>query len=141
MKRLRIIIFGFLWLPTLLTACSRPSSADEVKKELQTINSWATTAHMVGEAWRKGNVPTPYAKTTLQKAQKELHKEADTLEKKASGKEQEILLKHLQNLDQLISQISKAVEQKDYNAIAQPLQELATEEQAVSALAKASEQP
>lgn len=65
----------------LLTACTSKSSGDDVSKELQSVKSWAATAHMVGDAWKRKAVPTAYAKQTLTKTQEELKKETDSLSK------------------------------------------------------------
>lgn len=60
---------SLLLLLNLLTACSSQSSTDKLAKELQTVKSWTATAHMVADAQIHGDVPTAYAKHTLEKAQ------------------------------------------------------------------------
>lgn len=138
-----IPICSSLFLLTLLTACSSKSSADELAKELQTVTSWAATAHMVGDAWTRGVVPTAYAKQTLEKAQKELHKEIDKLTQKSDPQDRATLQEQLRRLESTVGQMSTAVEQGNRTAlaklvadIAQQLKQLSREEQTISTLAK-----
>jgi hypothetical protein len=140
---------GFLFLLISLTACASQSSNEEIKKELTTVKSWTATVHMVGDAWMRGAVPTPYAKDTLKKAQQEFKKEADTLSKKQPMQQQKMLLGNIHNIESTVEQMSTAVEQKDRTAlaklvaeIAQEIQQLSAQEQKLTALAKtAGEQP
>lgn len=128
---------NFLLLLPLFTACSSQSSASELTKELKTVTSWAATAQMVGDAWTRGVVPTAYAKQTLSTAQKKLHKETDTLFKSSTDPTQRrTIIQHLQRLESTVSQMSMAVEQGDYIAMAQQLKQLSTQEQTISTLAK-----
>ena len=125
----------------LLVACSSQSPAEEITKEIQTVLSWAATAHMVGGAWARGAVPTAYAQQTLDKTQKQLAEETDTLSHlSADSKQRHTVLEHLQSLKSTVGQMSKSVEQKDYSAIALQLQQLATEQQQLNTLAHAGGQ-
>ncbi len=124
-------------LLTLLSACSSKSSGNDLAKELETVTSWAATAHMVGDAWIHGSVPTAYAKQTLSTAQKKLHKQTDTLAHSSTDSTQRrAILEQLQCLESTVGQMSMAVEQKDKTAIAQQLKHLSTQEQTISTLAK-----
>lgn len=126
---------GSLLLLTLLTACSSKSSVDELTKELQTVNSWAATAQMVGDSWIRGVVPTAYAKQTLSTAQKELQKETGTLFKASIAPSQyRTILEHLQRLQSTVGDMSKAVEQGDKTALAQQLKQLSTQKRTISQL-------
>lgn len=127
-----------LLLLTSLAACSRQSSADEVAKELKTVESWTATAETVGDAWIRGNVPVAYAKQTLTKAQEELHKEADKLGKNAAAKASTDMQEQLKLLEDTVGKMSAAVEKKDSQAMIQQIQQLSTQEQRISKLAQAT---
>ena len=132
-----IQIGGPLLLLIILTACSS-TSADELTKELQNVTSWAATANMVGDAWIHGNVPTAYTKETLSTAQKNLHKEKETLSHSSiDPMQRRMIVENLQRLESIVSQMSKAVEQKDYHAISQQIKQLSNQEKKLSTLAKA----
>ena len=125
-----------LLLLTLLTACSNKSS-DDVTKELEAVTSWAATAQMTGDAWIRGAVPTAYAKQTLSTAQKELHKETDTLTS-INSTQRRTLLEHLQRLEMIVNQMSTAVAQGNHTALAQQLKQLSAEKQTISTLGQSS---
>jgi len=127
---------SLLLLLTILSGCSRKSSADELTKELQTVKSWAATAHLVGDTWIRGDVPTAYAKRTLSTTQKELQKEKDNLSQKAPPQSRAMLVAQLQHIQATVEQMSKAVEQKDSKTMNQQIQELSAQEQSISTLAK-----
>lgn len=128
---------SLLLLVKLLSACSSQSSSDELAKELQTVKSWAATAHLVGDSWTQGNVPEAYAKQTLEKTQEELKNETDTLSKLSiESSQRDTLLDQLKRLENTVGQMSKAVAQKDQKAIAQQIQQLSLEEQMLDKLAK-----
>ncbi len=130
-------ISSFFLLLKFLIACSSQSSADELAKELQTVKSWTATAHMVGDLWTHGDVPTTYAKQTLEKTQEELKNETDTLSKLSIEPSQHsTVLEHLKSLEDTVSQMSKAVEQKDAQAMTQQIQQLSTQEQTIDKLVK-----
>ncbi len=127
---------SLLLLLTILSACSSKSSSDELAKELQTVKSWTATAHLVGDTWMRGDVPTPYAKQTLSKTRTELQNEVDTLSQKAPAQNRTTLVVQLQRLQETVEQMSKAVEQKDARAMQQQIQQLSAQEQSISNLAK-----
>jgi hypothetical protein len=127
-------ILGSLFLLTSLTACNQFAN-DEAVKELQTAASWTATVHMTAEAWLQGDIPKPYAQQTLQKAQQELQKEADTLSKVAHSQPQG--LKQLKQIGQITEQISGAIAQNDRAAIAHQIQQLEIQQQQLDHLTKA----
>lgn len=139
MRLVRVCAFWLLL--TMLTACTQ-SPTDELATELQTVESWTATAHMAGDAWVRSAVPTAYTKQTLQTAQKELKKEADTVVQLQPAPDttpsRAALLKELQHLEQMLEQMSAAVEREDRTAMAEQLRQLVAEEQAINALAKAA---
>lgn len=121
---------------SLLTACSGQSSTDKLTKELDSVKSWTATAHMVGDAWIKGTVPEAYAKETLSKTQEELQKETETLKLADSAPAHSQILEQLKQLKDTVAQMSKAVEQKDQQAMNQQIQQLSSQEQTISTLFK-----
>lgn len=127
---------SLLLLLTILGGCSSKSSSDELNKELQTVQSWAATAHLVGDTWLRGDVPTAYAKRTLSTTQKELQNELNNLSQKAPPQSRSTLIAQLQRLQGTVQEMSKAVELKNSTAMKQQIQELSTEEQALGKLFK-----
>ena len=126
-----------LLLLIILSACSsKYSEVDELAKDLKTVTSWAATANMTGDAWIRGNVPTVYAKQALQKAQQEIIKETVTLDKEVPAQNHRQLLEQLKNLQQTVGQMSTAVEQENRTIVAQQIQQLLIEKQALNALTK-----
>nr|WP_322656442.1 hypothetical protein [Dendronalium sp. ChiSLP03b] len=125
----------FLLLLLLLTACGSKSTKDELSKELTSVKSWAATAHFVGDAWIRKAVPTSYVKQTLVKTQEELKTETETLSKLSiPTANRSAIFKSLQQLQDTVSQMSKAVEKKNYQAVAQQIQQLSHQEQAIAKL-------
>lgn len=57
-------------LVVVLAACG--GSGSKVKKQADTINSWAATAQLLQAGWHRGELPRPYVRSTLQDARKEL---------------------------------------------------------------------
>jgi Asp-tRNA(Asn)/Glu-tRNA(Gln) amidotransferase C subunit len=106
-------------------------------KELQTVKSWTATAHRVGDAWTRGDVPTPYVKETLEKTQQELKNETDTLSKLSIEPSQRAtVLEQLKRFEDTVGQMSKVVEQKNPQAMTQQIQQLSIQEQTLDKLAK-----
>ena len=95
---------------------------------------------MVGDAWARGAVPTAYAQQTLDKTQKQLVEETDTLLHSSAPKQRHNVLEHLQRLKSTVGQMSKSVEQKNHSAIALQLQQLTTEQQQLNTIAHAGGQ-
>lgn len=134
MEGIRSVIL--LLLLTILSACSSKSSSDELAKELQNVKSWTATAHLVGDTWMRGDVPTSYAKQTLSKTRKELQNELNNLSENAPAQNRTTIVIQLQRLQETVEQMSKAVEQKDPRAMQQQIQQLSAQEQSISNLAK-----
>ena len=127
---------SLLLLLTILSACSSKSASDELAKDLQTVKSWTATAHLVGDTWIRGDVPTAYAKRTLSKTQEELQNEVEILSQKAPAQNRTTLVVQLQRLQQTVQQMSKALEHKDARAMQRQIQQLSAQEQSISNLAK-----
>jgi hypothetical protein len=133
------LVLSSIFLSAAFTACSR-SANDKVVEELQSIASWTATVRMVAESWSSGAIPTPYTKQTLQKAQQEFQKETKTLRESVPA--QPRLLEQTKQLEQISDQLQNAVEQNDRSTVTAKIQQLATEQQQIDRLAKASgEQP
>ncbi len=133
MPIIRLSLGSFLWLPILLFGCSSQSSTADIKKELTTVKSWTATAYMVGDAWKRGAIPTPYAQKTLQKSQEELKRSENNLVKKAVDKK---LINYLHELDKTISKMSNTLEIKDHTELNKQMQQLSREEQEITAFAE-----
>ncbi|MBH8574880.1 hypothetical protein I8752_18000 [Nostocaceae cyanobacterium CENA369] len=129
----------FLLLLLLLTACGSKSTKDELSKELQSVKSWTATAHFVGDAWIHKAVPTTYVKQTLDKTQQELKTQTEELSKLSiPSSNRGAILKSLQQLQDTVSQMSKAVENNNYPAVTQQVQQLSHQEQAIAQLSLAA---
>ncbi|WP_315789288.1 hypothetical protein [Fischerella sp. JS2] len=135
-----IFISNYLLLLILFTcSCSSTKPTEELKKELNSVSSWAATVHMVADAWQRHAVPTSYAKDTLQKTQKELQKETDTLlNLSIVPSQRHTALEQLQQLQKTIDKISILIEQKNRNAIATQIKQLSATEQKIHQLAQAT---
>ncbi|ARV60122.1 hypothetical protein BZZ01_17160 [Nostocales cyanobacterium HT-58-2] len=144
--------YSVLFLILFLGSCSSKKSPEELTKELDSVYSWAATAHMVSEAWIRNDVPTEYTEQTLEKTQKYIQEETDKLSKLSiPPKQQRTVLELLEQLKSTVGQMSIAVEHKDRSAIsrrldalriATQLKELSTQEQLIHRLAKpTSEKP
>lgn len=138
-----LISNSLLFVILFIASCSSKNSPEELTKELDTVSSWAATAHMVSEAWIHQAVPTNYAKQTLKTTQKQLQKETDKLsELSISPKQRRTVLEPLEQLKTTVSQISAAVQQKNRSGVATQIKQLSTEEQSIRLLAKpAGEKP
>ncbi|MGI8505110.1 MAG: hypothetical protein ACR2LR_28880 [Hassallia sp.] len=128
-----IFIKSALLLLTLFTvACSSKVSTKELKKESQKVSSWAATGQMIGNAWIHDAVPTIYAKQTLTKAQEELQKEADKIEKmqpETAAQEQykSNILKYSQKEKTISEKMSRAVAEKNKSAMKVQLAKLSSD--------------
>jgi hypothetical protein len=98
---------------------------------MQTATSWAATAHMTGEAWLNGAVPTRYARRTMQTAQQALSEEKRMLEQSPSitGDRLSKALEQLQQLEATVEEMQAAVQTGDRARLGQQLNQLATQEQ------------
>jgi len=128
-----IFIKSALLLLTLFTvACSSKVSTKELKEESQKVSSWAATGQMIGNAWIHDAVPTIYAKQTLTKAQEELQKEADKIEKmqpETAAQEQykSNILKYSQKEKTISEKMSRAVAEKNKSAMKVQLAKLSSD--------------
>jgi len=116
-------------LVAILTACNSQSSSINAKKELQTIDSWTATAHLLADEWLRGAVPNIYAQQTLQKVEKNLQQEADTLTKGNLVRKYPNLPTQLQQLQQSVHFLSAAIAQANRATVTQKVQQLSTQEQ------------
>lgn len=114
-----------------ISACRARSPAGEFNTELETVQSWAATAHMVGEAWTKDTVPIAYTEQTLQTAQQTLQEELNTIREMSAVPidQRTRALESARHLQQIIRQMQAAIERKDYAAMAEQVKELTTAEQ------------
>ena len=130
--------FLFLILLISLNACSSQSAADKLRKELQTVSSWVSTSHMVGEALQNGKVPNAYAARTLEAAGQNLQEESRTLEKSsdipAEGRAN--AQAQIARLQQIIGQLKTSVEGKDTALLSKEMEQLALEEQSLKSSLK-----
>lgn len=96
-----------------LAGCGQPPS-QKAEAEQQTLRSWAATAGMVGDAWKRRAVPDAYARQTLQAARQAL---GDT---KGRG--------DLHPLEDTLDQMAAAVRRGDRDGIAPGIARLGEEE-------------
>ena len=128
--RLRLLL---LILVTSLVACNSQSPADKLRKELQTVASWAATSRMVGEALQNGKVLSAYAARTFEAAGQKLQEESRTLEKSSDipVEERANLQAQLARLEQIVGQLKTAAAGKDNAALSQQVGQLSVEEQSL----------
>ena len=134
----RMTRYGLMLVLVCMTACGTSSPDEEVTTELQTIASWAATAHMVADAWTRGAVPTAYAKQSLQTAQQTLQDEAQTFSQSPAATTQRgaALLQALQQLERMLGMMAQAVEREDRALLATQIAQLTVEEQHLSEFGK-----
>jgi hypothetical protein len=125
---LKNLSLPFVFFLTLLTtSCSQKTSAEDMQQELDTLTSWAATAHMVGEAWASNSVPKTYAQQTLKTTREKLQQEIGTLSKASiPSLQRQTILKSLEQLQATIGQMSTAVAHKDRTALTTQLKQLST---------------
>ncbi|WP_013320688.1 hypothetical protein [Gloeothece verrucosa] len=128
--------WGFMLLIFTASGCSSQPSTDKFVQEMKTVTSWAATSQMVGDAWLKQDVPTVYAKLTLETAQEKLQKEAETLNKVTPFQQKTRVLNQLQQLEKTVTRMAIAVNNKDNPAVSQQVQILSTHQQALHSLIK-----
>lgn len=131
---------GLIWMLGLLTACGTQSADAMLKSELQTIRSWEATVRMAGEAWVRGDVPTPYLRQTLTTAQDELQGALATLATAQELPEQRraTIMNQIQRPDRTVAQMLQAsANRNDRAAMTGLLRQLAADEQALDALEQA----
>ena len=93
---------------------------------------------MTGEQWLRGSVPRAYAAQTLRAAEETLQEEAQTIqEQRVEGTTelQTSLLGRTQAISRTLGQMRAAVEGDDKQSLAQLLEQLGGEEQAIRSLA------
>lgn len=103
-------------------------------KKLQTVTSWAATAHQVAEAWTHHSVPTVYATQTLQKSQEELQQNIDSLTQLNGAKQFPSLPGQLRQIQQTVHQLSETISHDDPAAVDQQIQQLSQQEQKLRAI-------
>jgi len=122
-----------------LAACGQ-SPDEQLQSEIKTVSSWTATAQMAAEAWSKGDVPHAYARRTLETAQENFHETTEALKEteeipanqKSQAEEQ------ISGLRQTINQMQTAVESDDKQALAQSLDHLNKQKQALEAFTKSA---
>lgn len=124
----KILSLGLL---LILTACSRSPDRDKIVKPLKTIQSWAATAQMVGEAWQQGRIPQQYARQTLIKTREEIGKEAVDLPDPPT------LIKQIQ---QTLSLLAEKIDLPQNASLSTALDKFSTQQQQLEAYTKSQEQ-
>jgi len=127
-------------LPVITLAACGQSSDEQLRSEIKAASSWAATAQMVAEAWTKGEVPHAYARRTLETAQESLQEASDALKeaegipagRKSQADEQ------IGNLRQTVRRMQTAAEGGDKESLAQSLDQLDGQKQALEAFAKSA---
>ena len=119
----------FFLLVAILTACNSQFSSINAKKELQTIDSWTATAHLLADKWLQGAVPNVYTRQTLQKVEQNLQQEANTLTKADLVRQYPDLPTQLQQLQQSVHLLSAAIAQGNRATVTQKVQQLIAQEQ------------
>lgn len=119
-----------------ITACNSQPTSQKLSQEIETVSSWAATAHLTGESWLNQDVPTIYAKQTLEKSRDELKKETKTIRKIAASSNQSSIQNQLQQLQSTIASLATGIDQQDRQAVTQSLRELSNQEKALHSLSE-----
>ena len=124
-------------LLSLSAACAQDPQK-EIRREVQTLSSWAATLHLLADSWREGTVPTPYAKKTIEAARETLRDELKTIQGSSTipADACAALSERAQSLDALTEAMSRAVQSEDRAATEQLAGSLSQEEQLLGSLAQ-----
>lgn len=93
---------------------------------------------MVGETWINNTVPTTYAVKTLQRTNQELQEQSDALTKVSEipAGQRATVQARLQNLQRIGSEMLESVKRGDRAKVAQAVNQIAVEEEAIRTLAR-----
>lgn len=119
-----------------ITACNVRSPSQQINQELETVGSWAATAHLVGESWLRQDVPVVYAKQTLEKTQNELKKELETINHIESSSSRSSIQTQIQQIQSTIADLGTEINQQDRQAVTHSLQELSNQEKALQSFSE-----
>ncbi|BCL34487.1 hypothetical protein [Nostoc sp. MS1] len=128
----KTFVSNCLLVLTLLTSCNNSSSKEDLKKEIQSVTSWAATTGMVGNAWLQGNIPSKYAQQTLDKAQTEFIQEKNKISQIQAQTTiikscQSLIINNVAQLANQTAKISQAIKQNNHLLAQQELTELDSE--------------
>ncbi|MCP6760623.1 MAG: hypothetical protein NHB32_18190 [Fischerella sp. CENA71] len=134
-----LFVSNCLLMLTLLTSCNSSNNTEDLRKEIQSVSSWAATSQMVGNAWLKGNIPNKYAQKTLNKAQREFLKEQKKISQIQPSTNliqyyQSLMQTHLSHLANQTEKMSKAIDQNNHSLAQQEIKEIEIEVQKLNQL-------
>lgn len=137
----RRISYLLFFLPLIALAACGQSPDERLQAEMKTVSSWTATAQMAGEAWTKGFVPDAYARRTLETARENLRETAETLEqvKQIPANQNLQAQTEIGNLRQTMNQMRAAIESGNKSALAQSLNQLIMQKQALEMSVKSAD--
>ncbi|HEX6616635.1 MAG TPA: hypothetical protein VF046_10045 [Gemmatimonadales bacterium] len=118
-----------------LTACGPKPPRKQLDKHGKSVASWAATAEMVATAWLRGDVPTDYARQTLQSGAKQVERARSSLAQVAAGDSlAEAAVEAYGRLADRLTRMTAALQQNDRSAVEQSTDRLPSEAQRIRAL-------
>jgi hypothetical protein len=135
---LRRVRVACVLLSLSLSAACAQDPQKEIRQEAQTLSSWAATLRLVGDSWREGSVPTPYAKKAIEAARATLRDELKTIQGSSTipADARAALSERARSLDALGDAMSRAVQGEDRAATEQLAGSLTQEQQLLGSLAQ-----
>ena len=122
-----------------LTACGPKPPRKQIDKQGESVASWAATAEMVATAWLQGDVPTDYARQTLQSGAKQVERARTSLAKVAAGDSlAQAAVQEYGRLAERLTRMTDALQQNDRRTLAQSIDQLPNEAQRIRALRERS---
>ena len=122
-----------------LTACGPKPPRKQIDKQGESVASWAATAEMVATAWLQGDVPTDYARQTLQSGAKQVQRARTSLAKVAAGDSlAQAAEQEYGRLAERLTRMTDALQQNDRRTLAQSIDQLPNEAQRIRALRERS---
>lgn len=118
-----------------LTACGPKPPRKQIDKQGESVASWAATAEMVATAWLHGDLPTHYARQTLQSGAKQVERARSSLAKvAASDSLAQAAVQEYGRLADRLTRMTDALRQNDRSTLAQLADRLPNEAQRIRAL-------
>ena len=122
-----------------LTACGPKPPRKQIDKQGESVASWAATAEMVATAWLRGDVPTDYARQTLQSGAKQVQRARTSLAKVAAGDSlAQAAVQEYGRLAERLTRMTDALQQNDRRTLAQSIDQLPNEAHRIRALRERS---
>jgi hypothetical protein len=118
-----------------LTACGPKPPRKQIDEQGQSVASWAGTAELLATAWLRGDVPTAYARQTLQSGAQQVEHARSSLAKVATGDSlAQAAVEAYGRLADRLTRMTAALQQDDRSFLEQSTDRLPSDAQRIRAL-------